>query len=107
MPQCELTQPILSSQWTAVRAQINTADSGGVMPPLCGDAENDCAACDSAGLGLALRIGDRRGGKDAHVVLGALKGEHVALYKDATPARTAVPLEQPIVVNEVAGQTEL
>ena len=73
MPQCELTQPILSSQWTAVRAQINTADSGGVMPPLCG------------------------------VVLGALKGEHVAL----TPARTAVPLDQPIVVNEVAGQTEL
>ena len=56
---------------------------------------------------LALRIGDRRGGKGAHVVLGALKGEHVALYKDATPARTAVPLEQPIVVNEVAGQTEL
>ena len=94
MPQCELTQPILSSQWTAVRAQINTADSGGVMPPLCGDAENDCAACDSAGKG-------------AHVVLGALKGEHVALYKEATPARTSVPLEQPIVVNEVAGQTEL
>ena len=58
-------------------------------------------------LGLALRIGDRRGGKGAHVVLGALKGEHVALYKEATPARTAVPLEQPIVVNEVAGQTEL
>ena len=58
-------------------------------------------------LGLALRIGDRRGGKGAHVVLGGLKGEHVALYKDATPARTAVPLEQPIVVNEVAGQTEL
>ena len=54
-------------------------------------------------LGLALRIGDRRSGKGAHVVLGALKGEHVAL----TPARTAVPLEQPIVVNEVAGQTEL
>ena len=47
MPHCELTQPILSSQWTAVRAQINT------------------------------------------------------------PARTAMPLEQPIVVNEVAGQTEL
>ena len=58
-------------------------------------------------LGLALRIGDRRGGKGAHVVLGALKGEHVALYKDATPARTAVPIEQPIVINEVAGQTEL
>ena len=46
-------------------------------------------------------------GKGAHVVLGALKGEHVALYKESTPARTAVPLEQPIVVNEVAGQTEL
>ena len=96
MPRCELTQPILSSQWTAVRAQINTADSGGDGP-----------FGDGLALGIALRIGDRRGGKGAHVVLGALKGEHVALYKDATPARTAVPLEQPIVVNEVAGQTEL
>ena len=56
-------------------------------------------------LGLALRIGDRRGGKGAHVVLGALKGEHVALYKEATPARTAVPLEQPIVVNGVGWTT--
>ena len=54
MPRCELTQPIISSQWTAVRAQINTADSGGVMPPLCGDAENDCASCDSAALDVTF-----------------------------------------------------
>ena len=54
MPQCELTQPILSSQWTAVRAQINTADSGGVMPPLCGDAENDCEMLRLVGVGAAM-----------------------------------------------------
>ena len=53
MPNCELTQPVLS-HFTAVRASINTAQSAGVMKPLCGDGDHDCSACESAGLDVTF-----------------------------------------------------
>ena len=78
------------------------------MPPLCGDAENDCAACDGAALDVTF--GTRSyllASDDNQNCAGVPFGHPTPTDYECVEYSAGAVLEQPIVVNEVAGQTEL
>ena len=90
------------------------------MPPLCGDAENDCAACDGAALDVTFGTRSYLLASDDNQNCAGVPFGHPtptdyecveysagAVSLAGKTLSFEVPLEQPIVVNEVAGQTEL